>query len=96
MVDLGTDPAAHLTGLDLQAHIGELERRMREAAADLEFEEAARLRDEIRRLEEGELGIQQPGASHSARTGPRLAPQKRNLREEKRRLASRGRQPRRL
>jgi excinuclease ABC subunit B len=30
---------------------------MRTAAADLEFEDAARLRDEIRRLEEDELGI---------------------------------------
>jgi excinuclease ABC subunit B len=30
---------------------------MREAAADLEFEEAARLRDEIQRLEQVELGI---------------------------------------
>jgi excinuclease ABC subunit B len=30
---------------------------MRKAAADLEFEEAARLRDEIRKLEEDELGI---------------------------------------
>jgi excinuclease ABC subunit B len=30
---------------------------MRKAAADLEFEEAARLRDEIRRLEEDDLGI---------------------------------------
>jgi excinuclease ABC subunit B len=30
---------------------------MRAAAADLEFEEAGRLRDEIRRLEETELGI---------------------------------------
>ena len=33
---------------------------MRKAAADLEFEEAARLRDEIRRLEEDELGIPDP------------------------------------
>jgi excinuclease ABC subunit B len=33
---------------------------MRKAAADLEFEEAARLRDEIRRLEEDDLGIPQP------------------------------------
>ena len=31
--------------------------RMRKAAADLEFEEAGRLRDEIRKLEEDELGI---------------------------------------
>jgi len=30
---------------------------MRKAAEDLEFEEAARLRDEIRRLEEDDLGI---------------------------------------
>ena len=34
--------------------------RVRAAAADLEFEEAARLRDEIRRLEEDELGIPDP------------------------------------
>jgi excinuclease ABC subunit B len=33
---------------------------MRKAAADLEFEEAGRLRDEIRRLEEDELGIPHP------------------------------------
>ena len=31
--------------------------RMRAAAADLEFEEAGRLRDEIRRLENDELGL---------------------------------------
>jgi excinuclease ABC subunit B len=30
---------------------------MRAAAADLEFEEAARLRDEIKRLERLELGM---------------------------------------
>jgi excinuclease ABC subunit B len=37
--------------------IAELERRMREAAADLEFETAARLRDEIKRLRETELAV---------------------------------------
>ena len=31
---------------------------MKDAAANLEFEEAARLRDEIRRLEASELGVQ--------------------------------------
>ena len=30
---------------------------MREAAADLEFEDAARIRDEIKRLEASDLGI---------------------------------------
>ena len=34
-----------------------MEAQMREAAADLEFETAARLRDEIRRLQETELAV---------------------------------------
>ncbi|MGB7430887.1 MAG: excinuclease ABC subunit UvrB, partial [Ahrensia sp.] len=44
-----------LMGNNLAAHIKALETEMRDAAADLDFEKAARLRDEIKRLKETEL-----------------------------------------
>ena len=56
-VTTGVGEAPHLTGKTLVEHISDLEAQMRAAAADLEFEEAARLRDEIRRLEQAELGL---------------------------------------
>jgi len=54
MVDVGPG-AEHLVGMSLKHYIGELETQMRHAAADLEFETAAMLRDEISRLEAYDL-----------------------------------------
>jgi len=76
----GFEEAATI-GHNFEAVLADLEGRMRAAAADLDFEEAARLRDEIKRLRATELAVvddptaKRPGAGgarRSSSSSPRL------------------------
>ncbi|MGE0742708.1 MAG: excinuclease ABC subunit UvrB [Hyphomonadaceae bacterium] len=53
---VGEDSAPFI-GHNIKSYIADLERQMKDAAADLEFETAARLRDEIKKLQTTELLI---------------------------------------
>lgn len=55
--------AAPLAGKNLKTHLKALKKQMLESAANLEFEEAANIRDQIKYLENTDLGILTAGMS---------------------------------
>ncbi|MGO7718973.1 UvrB/UvrC motif-containing protein, partial [Rhizobium johnstonii] len=64
----GFADCGNLVGNNLQTHLNALEKSMRYAAADLDFEKAARLRYEIKRLKAVELAaIDDPMAREEAK-----------------------------
>ncbi len=73
-VDTGFEDAIAI-GHNFEAVIADLEERMKDAAGNLEFEEAARLRDEVKRLRGMEMAVlDDPTAKHSSPRGAKLSP----------------------
>ncbi len=56
-VTIPIDNVKQLVGKDLEVHIKELEKKMNTFASNLEFEDAATVRDEINRLKAKQMGL---------------------------------------
>ena len=56
-VTVDIENTKEMVGKDLDKHLKTLEKKMNEFASKLEFEDAARLRDEINRLRAKEVGL---------------------------------------
>ncbi|ATQ44858.1 excinuclease ABC subunit UvrB [Caulobacter mirabilis] len=76
-IDAGVAEAAKpFMGSNFQATLRDLETRMREAAGNLEFEEAARLRDEVKRLKMMDLEFANDMLTAEGETADKAAPKR--------------------
>ncbi|MBD20258.1 MAG: excinuclease ABC subunit B [Rhodospirillaceae bacterium] len=71
-VDTGNNLPNQFIGENLTKHLRHLRKDMKKAAGDLEFEEAARIRDEIQRLEAHELGLTESEPAGPKRLAARI------------------------
>jgi excinuclease ABC subunit B len=68
-VPVAVEKTGRYTAKDDARQIERLRKEMKEAAANLEFERAAELRDKIRRMEERQLGLENPMLARGAGAG---------------------------